>query len=141
MDLKAFKYDCMPGYVYDMASKNCKRQFFSQECKILDCAKSNGVWVYYDNNKQFYGYCYQTEAGLEEVVLFKCGDGSEFDGQQCQYKCRSEGKFPDTQDHSRYFECYYVGFVMHFRVKTCAKGMVFDGNAKICKPSHTVQHK
>lgn len=41
MDLKAFKYDCMPGYAYAI---------FPHECKNLDCAKSNGVWVYFDNN-------------------------------------------------------------------------------------------
>ncbi|EAT35177.1 AAEL012649-PA [Aedes aegypti] len=141
LDLKAFKYDCMPGYVYDMVSRSCKRQIFSQECKKLDCSKSNGVWVYYDNNKQYYGYCYQTEAGVEEVALFKCSDGSEFDGQKCQFKCRSEGKFADSQDRSRYFECYYVGFVLQSRTKVCAKGMVFDGSAQICKPSQGIQHK
>ncbi|XP_062534883.1 uncharacterized protein LOC134204068 [Armigeres subalbatus] len=140
-DLNAFKYDCMPGYVYDMTNKNCRRQIFPSECKTLDCAKSNGVWVYYDNNKQFYGYCYQSESGSEEVVLFKCSDGSEFNGQQCQYKCRSEGKFPDTQDRSRYFECYFVGFTLNSRVKQCATGMVFDENAKICKSSQGVRHR
>ncbi|XP_065090590.1 uncharacterized protein LOC135711647 [Ochlerotatus camptorhynchus] len=134
-DFKATKYDCMPGYMYDMVQRNCRRQTHAQECKKLDCGKSNGVWVYYESNKQYYGYCYQTETASEEVVLFKCSDGSEFDGQQCQFKCRAEGKFADTQDYTRYFECYYVGFTLYSRVKACPKGMVFDTKAKFCLPS------
>ncbi|XP_058465994.1 uncharacterized protein LOC131439243 [Malaya genurostris] len=130
--LKALRLDCMPGYVFDLSSKNCRRQIFPSDCRKLDCSKSNGVWSYYSTNKQYYGYCYQSTSGSNEVVLFKCGDGAEFDGFQCKYQCRKEGKFADSGNRSRYFECYYVDFKLVARVRNCASGMMFDERTGYC---------
>ncbi|XP_055626411.1 uncharacterized protein LOC129768658 [Toxorhynchites rutilus septentrionalis] len=133
-DLKPFKYDCMPGYVYDVNSNNCRWPGFLYECRKLDCSRSNGVWTYFGSNRQYYAYCYHTEVGRNEVAVFKCSDGATFDGIQCQYKCRGEGRFPDSQSKSRYFECYVSGLALRSRVKECSPGMVFDRERKMCVP-------
>ncbi|KAL9703804.1 hypothetical protein quinque_007322 [Culex quinquefasciatus] len=132
--LKPSKYDCMPGYVFDLKTNGCKRQVFANDCQKLDCSKSNGVWSYYGNTKQYYGYCYQPEeeSTATEVVLFKCSDGAEFDGYKCEFKCRQEGKFADSTNRNRYYECFFSGAALKSRVKSCAKGMVFDDRTKFC---------
>ncbi|XP_053686060.1 latent-transforming growth factor beta-binding protein 4-like [Sabethes cyaneus] len=131
-NFRAYRQDCMPGYVYNVKINGCRRQIFPSDCESLDCSKSNGVWAYYGKSKQYYGYCYQSSSGSNEVALFKCSDSAEFDGFQCQYKCRSQGRFADSNDRSRYFECYYVGFKLTARVRTCGSGMAFDERTKFC---------
>ncbi|XP_055532645.1 uncharacterized protein LOC129722864 [Wyeomyia smithii] len=131
-NLKGYRHDCMPGYIYSVKTNDCRRQIFPSDCETLDCSKSNGVWGYYGRSKQFYGYCYESSSGSNEVAMFKCGDGSEFDGFQCQFRCRSEGRFADSVNRNRYFECYYVGFKLTARVKTCPAGMEFDDGRRFC---------
>lgn len=66
------------------------------------------------------------------MMLFKCSDGAEFDGSQCQFKCIFLGNFADSMNSSQYFECFHVGFKLTARVRTCGSGMVFDKLTKLC---------
>ncbi|XP_039435120.1 uncharacterized protein LOC120417226 [Culex pipiens pallens] len=123
---------CPMGEVFDPDASACKLPAVPEDCMKIKC-DVNELFSRYGTSKSFYGYC-EMNAGLLSTTyirIFKCPDGTTFNGKGCSYGCPEVGRFGDSSDPSVYYECYEQG-VDAIR-NTCPVGKVFDTARKACR--------
>lgn len=65
--------------------------------------------------------------------MYKCPEGFSFDGVQCAYECFEEGRFPDAHNEARFYKCYYEDGELHYLIRDCPPGFVFDETTTLCQ--------
>lgn len=123
---------CPTGEVFDPEASACKQPTGPEDCMKITC-DVNELFSRYGTSKHFYGHC-EMYAGLMSTTytrVYKCPDGTTFNGKGCSYGCPEVGRFGDSTDPSVYYECYEEG-VDAIR-STCPVGKVFDTARKACR--------
>ncbi|XP_070498254.1 uncharacterized protein [Chironomus tepperi] len=84
------------------------------------------LYPFYPYNRQYVALCVPSS----NPIVFKCQDGYVADLSTipvtCNFKCKAPGLFPNQDDSTKYFECYYNSkrqLVM--RSGNCFPGYVF----------------
>lgn len=126
-DQDSYPESCPEGYVYKSTTEQCIRSARPIDCQTLKCDNTK-LFSRFGMNTMYYGYCYQP---LEDplpgdtlrVDIYKCTEGSKFDGNTCVYTCPREGRFPDTSNKNRYFDCYRsIAGPLTYEIKICLTG-------------------
>ncbi|XP_055537351.1 uncharacterized protein LOC129725477 [Wyeomyia smithii] len=124
-------YVCPAGYVFDATTLQCKPSFFGMGCVTVKCPNSTGVGTY-GNSKTFYAVCVYDWNALSLIMMVKCSNGAIFDGKKCVYQCEKEGSFTDTNNSSKYYQCYELNGSWGYYHLSCPDGGKFDAAKQVC---------
>ena len=127
-------YSCPDRYVFDpdaVATNFCRytNNFY---CTLPKCGNSNQIknvlflYPFFPYNRQYVALCIPSS----KPIVFKCQDGFVADlstiPMTCNFKCKSPGLFPNPEDSTKYFECYYnSNRQLVLRPGNCFPGYVF----------------
>lgn len=127
-------FGCPAGYVYYHLANNCKRQFLTNECILIQCKDSDlGKFVQYGSSNSTYALC-QKDAPTDTVfnpTMFRCGEKETVNMSAfpptCTFPCKTEGSFKKTEN--TYYNCIISGGILKAVVKTCPGPTKFVENA------------
>lgn len=96
---------CSPSsFVYDHSTKSCKLRQTSNDCFQLNCALNQNRWASYRPAPSLAFYC----SSAVGPMTFECtGENQVFNvaSRTCVFGCPREGRFPVSDDASRYYQC------------------------------------
>ncbi|XP_065090572.1 uncharacterized protein LOC135711631 [Ochlerotatus camptorhynchus] len=131
-DSMSLVYKCPEGYVLNPDTFFCKQQQKKEDCMKVVC-NPNEIFSSYGSSKRFFGYCtFYSSPVASSVKVYKCAEGTEFDGKSCVYKCSAEGRFPDSANERTYYECYYSGDALKATAQVCPYGTSFNQTLSTC---------
>lgn len=108
------------------------------DCPQVDCTEST-IFKHYGTSEKYFAYCREAPDSTVDnpkemiVSMFKCVEGTSFDGAQCVFQCKEEGNFANPLSSSTYYQCYYSDEVLVGRMLMCPSGSQFDGNLQSCR--------
>ena len=132
--------NCPDGEIFSEVTSRCKKPSSSAECMTVNCATSmgNGVFSPYGISKKYFAYC-DTPAhpnDLENISMYQCANGAEFDRtpsvSKCIFRCKSIGKFENSLDQSTYYNCYSSGKDATGKLEECPNGWHFHFATQGC---------
>lgn len=127
-------FACPVGYVYYQPANNCKRQFLTSECTLVQCKESDlGKFLLYGTSNNTYAYCQKEKE--DDVAfnpwMFHCDDREIVNmaafPPACVFPCPKEGSYKKSD--TSYYSCIIVGGVLKSTVKTCPGPTKFIENA------------
>ncbi|XP_062555445.1 uncharacterized protein LOC134220403 [Armigeres subalbatus] len=127
-------YKCPTNYVFNPETNFCKRKQKEADCMKVTC-NPDEIFSRYGTSNRFFGYCRYPGMGpfSYDVSIYKCPDGTIFDGKTCSFECPAEGRFPDASDNRGYYECYFLEDEKLTAVyQQCPSGRVFDAKLGSC---------
>lgn len=126
-----FKYSCTSGTTFDPTSNSCNQH---ANCEIYSddasCSGKTGQLVPYAYNETMYVFC----GPNNKPILNACPESSSnvkitFNAltQNCEAKCKEEGKFKDPSDKTEksYYNCKYFGTELVASRNSCPGGTIF----------------
>lgn len=129
-------YECPNGFVYNPLGENCKRRLLFSDCYTVNCQLNANKYVVYPGDQSYYTYCYNNN-GIIESIMFRCKDPVNYRfnvaTEQCEFRCRADGRIIDAEDCQRYYECFRNGLNNFITLhQSCLRGFIFDDNLKQC---------
>lgn len=133
-------YKCPTNYVYDSKSGLCKQKKVSSDCKTISCNGLSNQYQVFAADKSILIYCADTVT-VKETILFRCKDydNMEYDADtlQCKYVCKTEGRFVDREDCTKYYNCYKSGTTYAAQHLSCPAGFSYSSDRQNCVPQPT----
>lgn len=120
-----------------MATEECTRKAKESDCVVVQCDREK-IWSRFGSNNRFYARCNYVDVGSDTKILggkidvYKCSEGSTFDGNTCNFSCTKAGKFPHSDFPNRFINCEKVGSVYQISVGLCEDG-TFNGQTQACE--------
>ena len=109
----ATPYTCQPGYAYNPLTTMCDTRYIASRCLNVGCNATEGnSQKAFGVNSKFYIICV---AGPTKPVahLFTCPMNTIANVRTspvaCNYQCRRNGFFANSETPNAYFECFYAG--------------------------------
>ncbi|KAL1394491.1 hypothetical protein pipiens_011916 [Culex pipiens pipiens] len=127
-------YQCPGDSVFNPDTLECRKRENDAQCMVINC-KANEVFSKYGTSERFFGYCAMQVGYATAVRVFRCAEGTKFDGQKCVYDCTTEGRFADVRSQYIWYECVRneAGQLESITNK-CPWGRVVDINLGVCIP-------
>lgn len=133
---------CLGLNVFDPNSANfcSRRNDFLRNCKTAQCGNVTEITyeqITYGTNRQYYTLCVPNSASNSPRV-YACPSNTQpnLSGfpAVCEYRCTRVGMFENTSDRSKYFECYWNGFLrLESASKTCPPNSQFNPARSQCE--------
>ncbi|XP_065090573.1 uncharacterized protein LOC135711632 [Ochlerotatus camptorhynchus] len=131
-------YQCPSGYAFNPESTLCKSKLTADDCPNVKC-NLNTIFTRYGSSKKYYACCmYSGGMTLYDTRIYRCSEGTEFDGKTCVYKCTKEGRFGDSANLRVYYECIDSGSELVAYTNLCTDGKIFNSTISVCVSSVTV---
>uniref|UniRef100_A0A182F451 Chitin-binding type-2 domain-containing protein n=2 Tax=Anopheles albimanus TaxID=7167 RepID=A0A182F451_ANOAL len=128
-------YTCPTGYVFHPGLELCALENLFARCTRIQCSGNFLGHVRYGNSLRFYGFCDGTG---QAPIVFKCPNRANFafiagtTFGECVYACPAQGNFPNTNDPSTYFQCFWANRRLRYNVIRCPTGTRFNATLRIC---------
>lgn len=127
-------YMCPKNYVFNPETNLCKRKQQEGDCMKVTC-RPEEIFSAYGTSKRFFGYCRYGGQGPYpyETEIYRCPEGTEFNGKTCSFQCPDEGRFPDNANPRGYYECYYSDSdELIANSQICPSDRVYDAKLFTC---------
>lgn len=138
------------GFVWNSLANKCSRRILPSDCRTVNCASNPDQYVGYPADPSLYVLCLVSDGSpitfrLADVRIYlhrfdkfesflRCADSEQFIPSQrrCVFQCKNEGRFADSKDCSKYYECYRNGLSFSTMHRSCLTGSIFDSEENDC---------